>query len=192
VFLVAGLGNPGEQYEFTPHNLGFLVVDRFAAEHNIRVTRPDSRALIGMDGDLMLAKPQTFMNLSGTSLKPLMAKYGMNPADLILIYDELDLPWGEIRIRPKGRASGHNGVTSVIQNLGTEEFTRLRVGVHPGHALKGGVDYLLAPLSRQQRKELDELSGFAAEAVSSIIAEGVEKSMTKYNRRAPGLTIEEE
>jgi peptidyl-tRNA hydrolase, PTH1 family len=192
VFLVAGLGNPGEQYEFTPHNLGFLVVDRFAAKHNIRVTRPDSRALIGMDGDLMLAKPQTFMNLSGTSLKPLMAKYGMNPADLILVYDELDLPWGEIRIRPKGRASGHNGVTSVIQNLGTEEFTRLRVGVHPGHALKGGVDYLLAPLSRQQRKELDELSGFAAEAVSSIIAEGVEKSMTKYNRRAPGLTIEEE
>jgi peptidyl-tRNA hydrolase, PTH1 family len=192
VFLVAGLGNPGEQYEFTPHNLGFLVVDRFAAEHNIRVTRPDSRALIGIDGDLMLAKPQTFMNLSGTSLKPLMTKYGMNPADLILVYDELDLPWGEIRIRPKGRASGHNGVASVIQNLGTEEFTRLRVGVNPGHALKSGVDYLLAPLSRQQRKELDELSGFAAEAVSSIIAEGVEKSMTKYNRRAPGLTIEEE
>jgi PTH1 family peptidyl-tRNA hydrolase len=192
VFLVAGLGNPGERYEFTPHNLGFLVVDWFAAKNNIRVTRPDSRALIGIDGDLMLAKPQTFMNLSGTSLKPLMAKYGMNPADLILVYDELDLPWGEIRIRPKGRASGHNGVASVIQNLGTEEFTRLRVGVHPGHALKGGVDYLLAPLSRQQRKELDELSGFAAEAVSSIIAEGVEKSMTKYNRRAPGLTIEEE
>jgi PTH1 family peptidyl-tRNA hydrolase len=192
VFLVAGLGNPGEQYEYTPHNLGFLVVDRFAAERNIRVARPDSRALVGMDGDLLVAKPQTFMNLSGTSLKPLMTKHGLEPKDLILVYDELDLPWGEVRIRPKGRASGHNGVSSVIQNLGTEEFTRVRVGVHPGHALKSGVDYLLAPLSRQYRKELDELSGFAAEAVSSIIAEGVEKSMTRFNRRAPGLTNEEE
>jgi PTH1 family peptidyl-tRNA hydrolase len=192
VFLVAGLGNPGEQYEFTPHNLGFLVVDRLAAERNIRVTRPDSKALVGAGGDLLLAKPQTYMNLSGTSLNPLMAKHGLGPADLILVYDELDLPWGELRIRPRGRANGHNGLASVIQNLGTEEFTRLRVGVHPGHALKSGMDYLLAPLSRQYRKELDELLGFAAEAVNSIIAEGVEKSMTKFNRRAPGLTIEEE
>jgi peptidyl-tRNA hydrolase, PTH1 family len=197
VYLVAGLGNPGEEYEYTPHNLGFLVVDRLAAEKNIRITRPDSRALVGAvgvgpDAGLLLAKPQTFMNLSGTSLKPLMAKHGLEPKDLILVYDELDLPWGEVRIRPRGRASGHNGVSSVIQNLGTEEFTRVRVGVHPGHALKSGVDYLLAPLPRQYRKELDDLLGFAAEAVNSIIAEGVEKSMTKYNRRAPGLTNEEE
>lgn len=192
MFLVAGLGNPGEQYEYTPHNLGFHVIDQLAAEHGIRVTRPDSRALVGMDKNLLLVKPQTFMNLSGTSLQPLITKHGLKPADMILIYDELDLPWGEIRIRPRGRANGHNGVASVIQNLGTEEFTRLRVGVHPGHALKSGVDYLLAPLPRQFRKELDDLLGFAAEAVNSIIAEGVEKSMTKFNRRAPGLTIEEE
>jgi peptidyl-tRNA hydrolase, PTH1 family len=192
VFLVAGLGNPGEQYEYTPHNLGFLVLDRFAANRNIPLTRFDSKALIGVGPEVMLAKPQTFMNLSGTSLKPLMMKHGLSPADLILVYDELDLPWGEIRIRPKGRAGSHNGLISVVQNLGTEEFVRVRVGAHPGHPLKSGMNYLLSPFSRQQRKELDELSGFAAEAVNSIIAEGVEKSMTKYNRRAPGLTIEEE
>jgi peptidyl-tRNA hydrolase, PTH1 family len=202
VYLVAGLGNPGEEYEYTPHNLGFLVLDRLAAEKNIRITRPDSRALVGMGGpgaggvgpggDLLLAKPQTFMNLSGTSLGPLMAKHGLEPKDLILVYDELDLPWGEVRIRPRGRASGHNGVSSVIQNLGTEEFTRVRIGVHPGHALKSGVDYLLAPLPRQYRKELDDLLGLAAEAVNSIIAEGVEKSMTRFNRRAQGLNNEEE
>jgi peptidyl-tRNA hydrolase, PTH1 family len=192
VFLVAGLGNPGEQYEYTPHNLGFLVLDRFAANRNIPLTRFDSKALVGVGPEVMLAKPQTFMNLSGTSLKPLMMKHGLSPADLILVYDELDLPWGEIRIRPKGRAGSHNGLISVVQNLGSEEFVRVRVGAHPGHPLKSGMNYLLSPFSRQQRKELDELSGFAAEAVNSIIAEGVEKSMTKYNRRAPGLTIEEE
>jgi peptidyl-tRNA hydrolase, PTH1 family len=192
VFLVAGLGNPGEQYEFTPHNLGFLVLDRLAANRNIPVTRFDSKALTGVGPELMLAKPQTFMNLSGTSLKPLMTKHGLSPADLILIYDELDLPWGEIRIRPRGRAGSHNGLISVVENLGTEEFVRVRVGAHPGHPLRSGMNYLLSPFSKQQRKELDELSGFAAEAVNSIIAEGVEKSMTKFNRRAPGLTIEEE
>ncbi len=192
MFLVAGLGNPGEQYEFTPHNLGFLAVDRLATLRNIPIKRFDSKAIIGIGPDLILAKPQTYMNLSGTSLKPLMAKHGLGPSDLILVYDELDLPWGEIRIRPKGRAGSHNGLISVVQNLGTEEFVRVRVGAHPGHPLKGGKDYLLSPFSRQQKKELDELLGFAAEAVNSIIAEGVEKSMTKFNRRAPGLTIEEE
>ncbi len=192
MFLVAGLGNPGEEYEFTPHNLGFLVLDRFAANRKIPVTRFDSKALMGVGPGVLLAKPQTFMNLSGTSLKPLMAKHGLTPADLILIYDELDLPWGEIRIRPKGRAGSHNGLISVVEHLGTEEFVRVRVGAHPGHPLKSGANYLLSPFSRQHRKELDELLGFAAEAVDSIIAEGVEKSMTKFNRRAPGLTHEEE
>jgi peptidyl-tRNA hydrolase, PTH1 family len=192
VYLVAGLGNPGEQYEFTPHNLGFLVVDRLAAMRNIPIRRFDSKAIVGITPEVMLAKPQTFMNLSGTSIKPLMMKHGLGPRDLILVYDELDLPWGEVRIRAKGRAGSHNGLISIVQNLGTEEFVRVRVGAHPGHPLKSGADYLLSPFSRQQKKELDELSGFAAEAVNSIIAEGVEKSMTKYNRRAPGLTTEEE
>jgi PTH1 family peptidyl-tRNA hydrolase len=188
LLLVAGLGNPGEVYAYTPHNLGFLVVDRLAANHSIRVTRPDSKALVGegqIEGNsVMLAKPQTFMNLAGTSLKPLMDKHSMGPADLILVYDELDLPWGSLRIKPRGSAAGHNGVISVIDRLGTQDFPRVRLGVDPGHPIRDGAEYLLAPFKRSQEKELDELVGLGADAVRSIIADGVEKSMTKFNRRA--------
>jgi PTH1 family peptidyl-tRNA hydrolase len=195
MFLVAGLGNPGEQYSATPHNLGFLVVDRLAERWGIRITRPDSKALTGAGEAsgkaVMLAKPQTFMNLSGTSIQPLMEKHQLHPKlDLILVYDELDLPWMSIKIKPSGSASGHNGVSSVIEKLGTKDFTRVRLGIHPGQPLRSGTDYLLAPFKRSQEKELDELIGLGADAVSSIIAEGVEKSMAQYNRRAPG-SIEE-
>jgi PTH1 family peptidyl-tRNA hydrolase len=191
MFLVAGLGNPGEEYALTPHNLGFLTVDRLAERHGIRVTRKDSRALIGLgeiDGQpVMLAKPQTFMNLSGTSLQPLIEKHSIEVGRLIVVYDELDLGWGALRIKMKGSAAGHNGMKSVIGSLGTSEIVRVRLGVHPGHQLNGGTEYLLAPMKRSQGKELDEFIGYAADAVCSIIAEGVEKAMTKYNRRAPGL-----
>jgi len=191
VFLVVGLGNPGEEYADTPHNLGFLVVDRLAEERNIRVSRNDSKALIGVGDSVVLAKPQTFMNLSGVSVKALMAKHEIGFVSLILVYDELDLPWGEVRIRPDGRPRGHNGVRSVTEQLGTEEFARVRLGAHPGHPLKSGSDYLLSPFSRQQKKELDEVLGLAAQAVNSIIADGVEKSMAKFNRRAGGLQPED-
>ena len=194
--LVVGLGNPGEEYAHTPHNLGFLVVDRLAGQNSIRVTRRDSRALVGI-GEIggqpvMLAKPQTFMNLSGTSVAPLMEKHELGPADLVLVYDELDLPWTALRIKPKGSAAGHNGMDSVIRCLGTNEIVRVRLGIHPGHPIRNGADFVLSPFKRQQEKELDELLGYAADAVSSIIAEGVEKAMTKFNRRAPGSTTEEE
>jgi len=195
MFLVAGLGNPGEEYGLTPHNLGFLTVDRLAEQHGIRVTRKDSKALIGVgeiDGrEVMLAKPQTFMNLSGTSLAPLMEKHGIELGQLLIVYDELDLPWGTLRIKPKGSAAGHNGMKSAIQSLKTSEIARVRLGIHPGHLIKDGAEFVLAPVGKAQREELDELVGFAADAVGSIIAEGVAKAMTKYNRRAPGLNIEE-
>ena len=195
MFLVAGLGNPGEEYAHTPHNLGFLVVDRLAERHGIRVTRKDSKALVGM-GEIqgqpvMLAKPQTYMNLSGTSLAPLMEKHAIGPDRLVVVYDELDLPWTTVRIKPKGSAAGHKGMASVIRSLGTSELVRVRLGIHPGHPVTDGAEFVLAPLGRQQRKELDELLGYAADAVGSIIAEGVEMAMTKYNRRAPGLQTEE-
>src|SRR5580698_2784804 len=206
MLLVAGLGNPGEEYALTPHNLGFLTVDRLAERHGIRVTRKDSRALIGLgeiglgeiglgeiEGrEVMLAKPQTYMNLSGTSLAPLMAKHMIGLEDLIVVYDELDLPWQTLKIKPKGSAAGHNGMKSLIASLNSSEFVRVRLGVHPGHPIRSGVDYLLAPMKRSQSKELEEFTGVAADAVRSIIAEGVEKSMTKFNRRAPGLNKEEE
>ena len=195
MFLVAGLGNPGEEYSLTPHNLGFLTVDRLAERHGIRVTRKDSKALTGLgeiDGQpVMLAKPQTFMNLSGTSLAPLMEKHSIGLDQLVVVYDELDLGWLALKIKPKGSAAGHNGMKSVISSLKTSEIVRVRLGIHPGHPLKGGTDYLLAPMKRSQATELDEFIGYAADAVRSIIAEGVVKAMTRFNRRAPGLNKEE-
>lgn len=193
---MVGLGNPGEEYENTPHNLGFRVVDLLAERHSIRVTRKDSKALTGI-GEIegkavMLAKPQTFMNLSGTSVAPLMEKHSLTPADLILVYDELDLPRGELRIKPRGSAAGHKGPTSVIAGLGTQEFVRVRLGINPGREIREGAEYLLSPIKCSQQKETEELVGRGADAVASLIAEGVEKSMTKFNRRAQGLKTEEE
>jgi PTH1 family peptidyl-tRNA hydrolase len=195
MFLVAGLGNPGEEYALSPHNLGFLTVDRLAERHGIRVTRKDSRALVGMgeiDGQaVMLAKPQTFMNLSGTSLAPLMEKHSIPVETLVVVYDELDLPWLSLRIKPKGSAAGHKGMQSVIGSLKTSDVVRVRLGIHPGRPLSSGADFVLAPVKRSQRKELEEFVDYSAGAVRSIIAEGVEKAMTRFNRRAPGLNTEE-
>jgi PTH1 family peptidyl-tRNA hydrolase len=149
VFLVAGLGNPGEKYAATPHNLGFLVVDVLAARHSIRMSRVECQAVIGQGSiggkPVLLAKPQTFMNLSGVAVKPLMQKNEVDPKDLILIYDELALPWGSLRIRPDGSAAGHNGVQDVIDKIGTQSFPRVRLGAHPGYPLVQGTgkDYLL-------------------------------------------------
>jgi len=195
MFLVAGLGNPGEEYAQTPHNLGFLTIGCLAERHGIRVTRKDSKALVGVgeiDGrEVMLAMPQTFMNLSGGSLALLMEKHSIAAADLVVVYDELDLPWTALRIKPKGSAAGHKGMKSVISSLGTSDIVRVRLGIHPGHPIRDGAEFVLAPMGRARMKELDDFVGHAADAVRSIIAEGVEKAMTKYNRRAPGLTKEE-
>jgi peptidyl-tRNA hydrolase, PTH1 family len=195
MFLVAGLGNPGEEYAHTPHNLGFVVVDELANRHGIRVSRKDSQALMGlgeMEGQrVMLAKPQTYMNLSGISVRALVEKHEIALDRIVVVYDELDLPWGSLRIKPKGSAAGHNGMKSVIEKLGTSGIARVRLGIHPGHQLASGKDFLLSPMGRARREELDEFISYAADAVRSIIAEGVEKAMTKFNRRAPGLPTEE-
>jgi peptidyl-tRNA hydrolase, PTH1 family len=195
-FLVAGLGNPGEEYENTPHNLGFMVVDRLAESNAIRVSRKENMAFVGLGAvrgkRVALAKPQTFMNLSGSSLKGLLERYGLEPGRLVLVYDELDLPWGSLRIKPKGSAAGHNGVKNVIQSLGTNEFPRIRIGIDPGHPRKSGAEFVLGPFKRAQKQEVEETVGRAAEAVESILAEGVEKSMTVFNRRAQGSNEEEE
>ncbi len=194
-WLVAGLGNPGPEYELTPHNLGFLAVDRLAVRNGVRITRPESQALTGLgkvgNSPVILAKPQTFMNRSGASVRDLLARYELSAANLILVYDELALEWNSLRLRPKGSSAGHNGVKSVIGSLGTEEFARVRVGIRPEHALSGNADFVLAPLRRAQMLELDALLDTVCQAVESIIAEGVEKSMAKYNRRAQGSKEEE-
>jgi PTH1 family peptidyl-tRNA hydrolase len=137
---------------------------------------------------VLLAKPQTFMNLSGIAVKPLMEKNEVTPSELVLVYDELDLAWGTLRVRPKGSAARHNGVLDVIAKIGTQDFPRIRLGVHPGHPLSSGKDYLLSRFTRQQNETLDAFVDLAADATESIISEGVEKSMTRFNRRAQGST----
>ncbi|MGP0071086.1 MAG: aminoacyl-tRNA hydrolase [Bryobacteraceae bacterium] len=193
--LVVGLGNPGKEYESTAHNLGFLVIDRLAERSAIKVSRKDSMALVGQGivagKKVLLAKPQTYMNRSGESVEGLLVKNEIAPADLILVYDELDLPWQSLRIRPNGSAAGHRGIGSVIDCIGTKEFPRVRLGVHGGRREKDGAQIVLAKLKRAHKQELDELLDYASQAVESIIAEGVEKSMAKFNRRAQGLNEEE-
>jgi PTH1 family peptidyl-tRNA hydrolase len=193
--LVVGLGNPGKEYESTAHNLGFMVIDRLAERSGISIGRRDCQAFVGQGmvagHKVLLAKPQTFMNLSGESVQGLLVKNEIAAGDLILVYDELDLPWQSVRIRPNGSAAGHRGMDSVIRCVGTKTFPRVRLGVHGGRREKDGAQIVLAKLKRAHRQELDELLDYASEAVESIIAEGVEKSMAKYNRRAQGLNEEE-
>jgi PTH1 family peptidyl-tRNA hydrolase len=191
-FLVVGLGNPGAEYENTPHNLGFRVADQFG----IRLSRKENLSLVGHGAikghPVVIAKPQTFMNLSGPSVKGLLERYELTPSRLILVYDELALPWKEIRIRPRGSSAGHNGVKSVIGCLGTDEFIRVRLGFRPDHPIGDGAKFVLAPFKKAQMQEVDEIVAQGCAAVESIIADGVEKSMTMFNRRAGGLKQEEE
>jgi len=195
-WLIAGLGNPGSKYEKTWHNLGFLVVDRLAERNGLRFSRKECQALVGAGklgpADVWLAKPQTFMNLSGASLAQLLAKYELGPANLLLVYDDLDLPWTNIRVRPKGSSGGHKGVQSTIREIGSSEFARVRLGIHPGHPIGDGAEFVLSPIRRGQAKELEELLDAASRAVESIVTEGVEKAMAGFNRRAPGSKLEEE
>jgi PTH1 family peptidyl-tRNA hydrolase len=201
-YLVVGLGNPGAEYDNTPHNLGFMVIDRLAAENAIRVTRKENFSRVGLgtirNQRVALAQPQTFMNLSGPAVKGLLERYGLQPDRLLLVYDELAIPWQELRIRPKGSAAGHNGVKSVIGSLGTQEFPRVRLGIRPvdesGAAIPigDGASFVLAPFRRARMKEVDEVVGRGVAAVESILADGVEKSMAVFNRRAGGLNTEEE
>ena len=194
-WLIAGLGNPGPEYDLTYHNLGFLAVDRLAESASIRLTRPECKAYVGSGvvagSPVLLAKPQTFMNLSGGSLQPLLTKYMLPPERLILIYDELALDWGSLRIRYKGSAGGHNGVTSVIRSVGSENSIRVRLGIRPEHPMKDMKDYVLSKVRKVQMETLDSTMTFTRQAVETIITEGVEKAMTKHNRRAQGANEEQ-
>ncbi len=194
-WLIVGLGNPGEEYSNTPHNLGFMVIDRLAESNAIRLSRKENMALVGLgrvkDKPVALAKPQTYMNLSGPSVKGLLERYELKPDRLIVVYDELDLAWGAMKIKPKGSAAGHNGAKSVIGSIGTNEFCRVRIGIHPEHPVDGE-EFVLRPFKKSQKQEVEEAVAKAAAAVESIIAEGVEKSMTVFNRRAQGSNQEEE
>jgi PTH1 family peptidyl-tRNA hydrolase len=188
VKLIVGLGNPGIEYQFTPHNMGFLAVDCIAKQCGVEVRNRQCRALtaravIGSE-TVLLAKPETYMNLSGVSVRELVAKHEVRPeADLIVIYDELDLPWGTIRIRQRGSSAGHKGMESVIVALGTQEFLRIRLGVAPNRKIADGMRYVLAPFRKAQLKTVDGVLDTAAEAVSVILKEGPAAAMNRFNRK---------
>jgi PTH1 family peptidyl-tRNA hydrolase len=188
VKLIVGLGNPGIEYQFTPHNMGFLAVDRIADQLGVRVNNRNCRAQTArtvLEGqDVVLAKPETYMNLSGVSVRELVREYDAQPElDLIVIYDELDLPFGGIRVRPRGSSAGHNGIASVIGALGTQEVPRIRLGVGPDHPVGDGARYVLSPFKKSQYPVLDEVLDTAAEAVRVILKNGVQAAMNRFNKK---------
>ncbi len=186
--LIVGLGNPGMEYQFTPHNLGFLAVDRLAEKHGIRVGNRNCKALTGRgrigDVEVVLAKPETYMNLSGMSVREMVDELEIDARrDLIVIYDELALPWGTIRVRERGSAGGHNGVQSIIGALGTQEFLRIRIGIEPEFKLNDGASYVLSQLKKSQLPVVDQALEDVAEAVKIILSEGAAPAMNRFNRR---------
>ncbi|HEY4950061.1 MAG TPA: aminoacyl-tRNA hydrolase [Candidatus Acidoferrales bacterium] len=186
--LIVGLGNPGPEYEFTPHNLGFLAVDRLGGRAGIRVTRPEAKSYVGLGtiagNEVVLAKPQTSMNLSGPAVRMLLERYDCKAAEMIVLSDEAALPWGMLRIRERGSAGGHNGLKSVIASVGSNEFIRVRMGVKPEYPLEDMADYVLHTMRKPEREIAAQLAADAAEAVELIVAEGASKAMAKFNRRA--------
>jgi len=187
--LIVGLGNPGPEYQWTPHNLGFLAVDEIANRNSIRVDRPEDQALVGLGivagQDMILAKPQTYMNLSGNSLRRLMARYEVEPAELLVMFDERDLPWGMIRVGERGSPGTHNGAKSVTAAVGSMEFARLRLGCGPDHPVGDLADYVLRPMKKAQLEIAAEMVAVAGDAVELILKEGIAAAMNKFNRRVP-------
>jgi PTH1 family peptidyl-tRNA hydrolase len=198
VFLVVGLGNPGIEYQFTPHNAGFLAIDRIAGEHNAEVVNRRCRAVtarVQMAGrEVILAKPETWMNLSGHSVGDLVDELDLElPGNLLVMYDELDLPLGKLRIRERGSPAGHNGARSVSASLGTDEWWRIRIGVgsEPGlkeEAFRRGKDYLLTPMGKRDLTAIDPVLDRVARAVEMVVTKGISAAMNEFNRRDPEET----
>ena len=189
--LIVGLGNPGLEYQFSPHNLGFLTVDRIAGDLQVEVRNRLCRALtarVVIEGvPALLAKPETYMNLSGLSVRELVDKHEVIPqADLIVIQDELDFALGTLRIQTRRSSAGHNGIESIIDALGTNDFLRIRIGVAPEHKVEDGQRYLLAPMRKADLKVVDEVLDTAAEAVKVILKDGPAAAMNRFNRKEEG------
>ena len=183
-WLVIGLGNPGAEYASTRHNLGFRVVDELAARRHVQLKDRAAKSLtarVAAGGDeLVLAKPQTFMNDSGAAAKALRDKYRVPLERTIVVHDELDLPFGRLRVRRDGGAAGHNGLRSMIAAYGTNEFIRVRIGV--GRPAGPGMEYLLSPFTPQERDALPPIVARGGDAVLSIVELGLDRTMTDFNR----------
>jgi len=185
--LIVGLGNPGPDYTWTPHNLGFFVVDRLAERAGVRIERPEARALIArgrlVGEEVALAKPQTYMNASGMAVRGLVERFACDPSDLLVISDDAALPWGMLRIRARGSAGGHNGLASIIGAMGTDEFIRVRLGIAPEDPVTDLAGYVLRPMRRAELEAAAEMIEQAADATEAILREGVQRAMARFNRR---------
>jgi peptidyl-tRNA hydrolase, PTH1 family len=193
--LIVGLGNPGIEYVWTPHNLGFLVVDALAEDAGIRVTRPEAKSLVGLGKiagrDVVLAKPQTMMNLSGLAVRELLSRAECEPSEMIVVCDDVAFPWGMLRVRERGTAGGHNGLKSVIGAIGTTEFIRVRLGVKPEEMRGDLKEYVLRQIRRDEEDVVAEEIEQGAEAVKAILTEGTQSAMNRFNRRVSPQEEEE-
>ena len=183
--MIVGLGNPGREYERTRHNLGFMLIDELAREAQSQVKREECRASIGraiIENQMVeLAKPQTYMNLSGESVSGLLAKPHRSIERLLVISDDLALPFGSIRLRPKGTHGGQNGLRSIIECLGTNEFIRLRIGIMPEHPISNAKNFVLENFSKSEHETVEKVLKESAGAIRDVITIGIEKAMAKYN-----------
>jgi peptidyl-tRNA hydrolase, PTH1 family len=185
--LIVGLGNPGERYEWTRHNLGFMLVDMLARQANAQVKRAECRALVGraeLEGrGVELVKPQTYMNLSGESVACLLRKRaGLKPSgDLLVVSDDIALPFGSIRLRQRGSSGGQKGLKNIISALGTDEFPRLRIGIRPEHPVADTSGFVLETFPKSQRGEVEKVLERCAEALRAVIRDGIDKAMSQYN-----------
>ena len=188
VKLIVGLGNPGNDYQLTPHNLGFLAIDRIAQNLGVEVRNRQCRAqtarTVIADHMVLLAKPETFMNLSGLAVRELLREYEAAPeSDLVVIQDELDFPLGTLRIHTRRSSAGHNGIESIIGALGTQDFLRIRIGVAPDRKVGDGAEYLLAPMKKKELEVVDGMLDTAADAVKMILKDGPAAAMNRFNRK---------
>lgn len=185
--LIVGLGNPGYEYHLTPHNLGFLAVDRLAESCGVELTHHEAQAVTASaeleQVSVVLAKPQTYMNLSGLAVTRLLAKHGVMTQDLIVLVDEADLPLGSLRIRTRGSAGGHNGLKSIIGALESDEFVRVRMGVGPEDPVEDRVSYVLSRFRKADLETVIDMLERSVEAVRVILREGPQEAMNRFNRR---------
>ncbi|NDL66368.1 aminoacyl-tRNA hydrolase [Anaerotalea alkaliphila] len=188
MLIIIGLGNPGLKYEETRHNVGFKVVDLFAREHGIAFDRSRHKALLGQGTvrgqKVLLVKPQTYMNLSGESVRAVLDFYKEDPADIVVIYDDISLAPGALRIRLKGSAGGHNGIKSILSHIGTDAFPRIKVGVGsqpPGWDL---ADFVMTTFNKEEKVLMEESIAYAVKAIEGILEEGAQAAMNRYNRKA--------
>jgi PTH1 family peptidyl-tRNA hydrolase len=194
MYIIAGLGNPGKRYENTRHNLGFITIDAIARENGIHVNKIKHKALVGegiISGQrVLLVKPQTYMNLSGESIREVIEYYKTEPENLLVIYDDIDIPLGQIRVRKKGSAGTHNGMRSIIYQIQTDLFPRIRIGIG-GERKRGLINYVIGGFKKEEKETIEDAVIRAAKAAVSILEKGIEKTMSEYNVK-PKQTGEEQ